>query len=317
MSTRKNRIISIIMTLVMTLSLMLAFASCGSQPSADPKADDTAKDADTTAPAKPEEKKFTAGPITADDENWTIMGAKYRSSQTLVKPDMTDKFEYAITDSGEISVKSLPGGGYNPTAVVQSKKTIALTDVDVEFRSDEGFTYTKEAGGYASMLSFAWCNAPLTDIPEYLDGVGTNGLRAMIPSGAYAVVVSLMGANTADNIADFLYIIMFDGTDPVPETDHRVGYRWAISLGTDVSKPVTVSVKEDEELGYVVVFNNVEFREGERMGETLPIDLTALKGHTDAGYISVGAECASNAEGTGSNFIFSRIGSYPAGAFFN
>lgn len=248
--------------------------------------------------------------------SWKVFGTKYRASQKYVKADMTETFDYVINDSDEIEVRSSEGGGYNPTAVIMSKKQVPLNGLNVEFHADEGFSYTHDSNSYASALSFVWSDSPLTDIPEYLDGIGTNGLRAMIPENAYALVVSFMGTDqTADSISNLLYINLFDGTNPIAEKDNRVGYRWTIWVGTDVYNPTTIEVKEDEELGYVVLVNNAEIREGDRTNETLPIDLSALKEKASGGFIAFGAECS--ADKGASNFTVSKINGSSAGSYFD
>lgn len=276
----------------------------------------------TTAPLDSTSNQGGSGAESAEthdnqiSNSWKVFGSKYRASQKLVKADMTETFDYLINDNDEIEVRSSQGGGYNPTAAIMSKKQVPLNGLSVTFHTDEGFSYNRPANSYGGALSFVWTDSPLTDIPEYLDGIGTNGLRAMIPSGAYALVVSFMGADkSADSISDLMYIILFDGTDPVPEIDNRIGYRWYTQIGTDVSQPISIEVKEDEEAGFVVLINGVEFREGKRGEETLPIDLTALKDKASGGFIAFGAECAE--EGGGSNFTVSTINGASAGSYFD
>lgn len=251
--------------------------------------------------------------------HWATFGTKYRKSLKYVKPDWSEEFAYLINDDDQIEVRSPSikvAGGYFPTAAIQSRGQIPLTDLSFEFKVDEGFTLEHDADTYAGAMSVGWTTAPLAGIPEYLDGVGTNGLRACIPTGveAYSLVVSFLGTtNTTGTIADYLYIILFDGTDPCVEVDNRIGLRFVNDVQIDLSQPCKVEIKEDEELGFVVVVNDVEYRTGKRGEEVLDIDLTPLKDKMDAGHIFIGGESPSDSY---SNFTLMTINGEESGYFF-
>ena len=252
---------------------------------------------------------------------WEVFGTKYRKSFKYVKPDMSEHFAYLYNDEDEIEVRSPTNkvaGGYYPTAIIQSRDTVPLSDLSLTFQTDEGFSYVNPEDGYAGAMSVGWTTQPITGIPEYLDGIGTNGLRACIPTGveAYSLVVSFMGSRETpgDTIADYLYIIMFDGTDPCVEVDNRIGLRFTNRVEIDVSQPVTVEVKEDDVLGFVVSVNGVEYRTGTRGTETIDIDLNPLKDKMDAGFIIFGGESPGNKNFA--NFTLSEINGEPAATFF-
>jgi len=251
--------------------------------------------------------------------NWKVFGSKYRASQVLVRPDMSDKFAYVINDNDEIEVRS-PSmkavGGYNPTAAIMSKTTVPLAPLSVEFHTDEGFTYTRSPDGYSSAVSFVWSDKPMEALPNYLDGIGTNGLRACVPDDAFALVVSFLGTTeTSGDVANLMYIIMFDGTGTAPETDNRTGYRWTNWIETNVAEPILIEIREDETLGYIVNLNGVDYTSGMRGSETLDIDLTPLKDKASSGFIGFGAESAG--DDSYSNFTVSKINGKNAGSYFD
>ena len=254
--------------------------------------------------------------------NWEVFGTKYRKSFKYVKPDMSENFAYILNDEDEIEIRSPTNkvaGGYYPTAIIQSRETVPLTDLSFKFQADEGFSFINPEDGYVGAMSIGWTTQPITGIPEYLDGIGTNGLRACIPTGveAYSLVVSFLGSRETpgDTIADYLYVILFDGTDPCVEIDNRIGLRFTNRVEIDVSQPITVEVKEDDVLGFVVIVNDVEYRTGTRGTDTLDIDLNVLKDKMDAGYIIFGGESPGNKNF--SNFTLSEINGEPAGTFFD
>jgi hypothetical protein len=252
--------------------------------------------------------------------HWATFGTKYRKSLKYFKPDWSEEFAYIINDDDQIEVRSPSikvAGGYFPTAAIQSRGKIPLNDLSFEFKVDEGFTFEHDAETYAGAVSVGWSTEPLAGIPEYLDGIGTNGLRACIPTGveAYSLVVSFLGTtNTTGTIADYLYIILFDGTDPCVEVDNRIGLRFVNEVQIDLSQPCKVEIKEDDELGFVVVVNDVEYRTGKRGEEVLDIDLTPLKEKMDEGHIFIGAE---SPLATYSNFTLMNINEEEAANFFD
>ena len=252
--------------------------------------------------------------------HWATFGTKYRKSLKYFKPDWSEEFAYVINDDDQIEVRSPSmkvAGGYFPTAAIQSRGKIPLNDLSFNFKVDEGFTFEHESDSYAGAVSVGWTTEPLSGIPEYLDGIGTNGFRACIPTGveAYSLVVSFLGsADTTGTIADYLYIILFDGTDPCVEVDNRIGLRFTNKVQIDLSEPCKVEIREDDELGFVVVVNDVEYRTGMRGEEELPIDLTALREKMDEGHIFIGAESPG---ATYSNFTLMDINGKEAGNFFN
>ena len=253
-------------------------------------------------------------PENAISDAWRVLGGKYRISGVLLSTDISDTFSYAYSGD-EIVVKSPPNsykGGYFPTAVIQSKDKLPLDGLSVRFKTDNGFLYTN--AGYSASYSFVWTDKPIEALPQYTDQIGTNGLREALPDGAHALSVIFMGTmDTSGPVSNLMYIVMHDGTDAAPEIDHRRGYRWAFRVDTDLSSGVDISVREDDELGYVVSVNGVEYREGKRGEETIPVDLTPLCG-TDLGHIAFGAEATGKYEFA--NFTVSSICGKPASRYF-
>lgn len=263
-----------------------------------------------------EEERIGDNQISTD---WAVFGTKYRKSMKYITSDMSEEFAYLLNDDDEIEIRSPSievAGGYYPTAAIQSRDTVALNNLSFKFKVDEGFTYTAPQDGYMGAMSVGWCTEPLAGIPEYLDGIGTNGLRPCIPTGveAYSLLVSFIGSrDTKDTVADYLYIILFDGTDPCLETDNRIGIRWYNRVNIDLSEPCTVEVKEDDELGFVVAVNGTEYRTGLRGEELFDIDLNVLKDKMDAGHVIFGGESPGS---TYSNFTLSEINGKSAGTYF-
>ena len=194
-----------------------------------------------------------------------------------------------------------------------SKEKVPLKDLEVTFNSDPGFVYNNI--GYSASYSFIWTSLPLNKLPEFTDQIGTNGLRETIPEKAYALSVIFMGTKaTSGSVSDLMYIILHDATGIAPEIDHRVGYRWFNYVKTDLSAGVYVKINEDETLGYIVSINGVEYREGKRGDEILPIDLNVLK-DVEGGYLCMGAESTGADEYA--NFTWNTINQAPAGNVFN
>lgn len=231
---------------------------------------------------------------TISDE-WDVLAGKYRSSGILIKNDITSEYSYKYENDGSISVMSAPEsvrGGLFPTAAIVSKKKVNLGGLNVTFRAGEGFGFKN--AGYSSSFSFVWTTKPIDSLPEYTDQIGTNGLRECVPDDAYALAVVFMGTKETDRaMSDLMYIIMFDATGAAPEIDHRIGYRWCMNVNTDLSQDVNISVKKDDILGFVISVNDVEYREGVRGNQTLPIDLVPLR-EARRGHICVGAESTGN-----------------------
>ena len=290
----------------------------------DPDGPTTTATDTTAAPGSDSAGDTTEPPVDdfADNQistNWKVFGSKYRKSQVLVRPDMSDQFRYVINDDDEIEVASPASGegGYNPTDVIQSRDMIPLVGLSTEIHTGEGFSYTIPDNSYASAFSFAWIDKDLPEIPNYLAAFGTNGIRDMVPEDATGLAVCFIGtqAEGSGTVADYLYIIVFDPDNPNPETDGHIGVRYSNKIYTDTAQPITIEVKEDEELGYVVVVNGEEIRNGTRGSETLPIDLTALKEKASDGFICYAAEAGN--EGGSANFTVSKINGKTAGSFFD
>lgn len=135
---------------------------------------------------------------------------------------MSETFAYLINDDDEIEVRSPSikvAPGYYPTAAIQSRATVPLADLSCEFKVDDGFLFQSIDGGYAASMSVGWTTQPITRMPEYLDAVGTNGLRACIPEGvnAHSLVISFIGG-AGGTESNWLFIIMNDGN----RSAHRV-----------------------------------------------------------------------------------------------
>ncbi|MBQ7670527.1 MAG: hypothetical protein IJS45_07385, partial [Clostridia bacterium] len=116
-------------------------------------------------------------------------------------------------------------------------------------------------------------------------------------------------------VADYLYIILFDGKNTNPEPDGHHGTRWSNKILTDTYSPISIEVKEDDELGYVIVVNGEEIRTGTRGTETLPVDLSILKDIVTEGFVGYSVENA--AEGGSAHFTVSKINGKSAGSFFD
>lgn len=249
--------------------------------------------------------------------HWEVFATKYRKSQIAVKVDMSEHFAFVINDNDEIEVRSPTikvAPGYFPTAAIQTREKIPLEGLSCEFKVDDGFLFAHEEGSYGASFSVGWTTQPIERIPEYLDAVGTNGLRACIPKevGAYSLVISFLGGSGATDTS-WVYIIMCDGTDPVVEPDNRLGLRWSNQIPFELGEICKVEIKPDDELGFVVCINDQEIRTGMRMEEELPIDLTPLLdqegGHFFIGGEAPGKDCFSN-------FTLSTLNEEPAGTYF-
>ena len=251
--------------------------------------------------------------------NWKVFGSKYKKSQVLVRPDMSDQFRYVINDDDEIEVASPPSGqgGYNPTDVIQSRDMIPIVGLTTEFHTDEGFSFTIPDNSYSSAFSFVWSDKELPEIPNYLNAFGTNGLRDMVAEDATGFAVCFMGTQqgSSDTTCDWVYVILFDGKNTNPQDDGHHGTRFSNMIEVDTSKPITIEVKEDDELGYVIVLNGEEIRTGSIGNDTVPVDLTYLRENATEGYIAYGCECAS--DNGCANFTVSKINGKSAGSFFD
>ncbi|MBQ7161077.1 MAG: hypothetical protein IJR90_05165, partial [Clostridia bacterium] len=174
--------------------------------------------------------------------SWKVFGSKYKKSQILVRPDMSDEFRYIINDDDEIEVDSPVSGkgGYNPTAVIQSRSTVPIVGLSTEFHTNEPFSYSITEG-YCSSVSFVWIDKELVEIPHYLEAMGTNGVRDMVPEDASGFAVCFMGTQAEGNggVADYLYIILFDGKNTNPEPDGHHGTRWSNKILTDTYSPIS------------------------------------------------------------------------------
>ena len=158
-----------------------------------------------------------------------------------------------------------------------------------------------------------WTDKAPTEICEYLDGPGTNGLRECLPDDVSGLCVSFMGSDAAhDSVSNLTYIIRYDGDGARPEIDHRLGHRFTNWSDTDLGQPTTLEIKEDELLGYLVSVNGVEYRTGLIGDETFDIDLNSLK-EVEEGHLTIGGEsnntsfinytlCTINGKGAGSYF---------------
>lgn len=258
--------------------------------------------------------------IAANDisSGWLVIGSKYKKSGVPL-PDMSDKFAYSINADNEIEVRSpdmkLPGcGGYYPIAAIISRETLPLADLSVTFHIDDGFLYEHAGDVWSSSFSVMWTDKYMTEIPQYLEAPGTNGLRESVPADTTGLAVIFMGtASTTDQNADYTYIIRYDGDGATPEIDHRLGYRFSNEVITDLSQPTTIEVKEDDTLGYVVSVNGEEIRTGKRGNDILDIDLNILK-DLDEAHLTIGGEANDT---NFCNFTVSTINGKPAGTFFD
>ena len=278
----------------------------------------TSDETDTQPPASSETDANDSLEYSPENEisaDWEVFGGKYRTSGVLLNNDLSDSFCYTYSDDGGISVSSPPNsvkGGYFPTAAIQSAGTVPLNDLSVSICTDDGFSFDNV--GYSASVSFVWTDKKIESLPQYTDQIGTNGLREAIPDDAHALSVVFLGtADTAGTVSNIMYIILHDGTETAPEIDHRVGYRWAIQISNDLSEGVEIAVSEDKTLGYVVSVNGIEYREGLRGGEPLPIDLTALK-DVKEGNICIGVEATGRDQF--SNFTLNTICGESARDFF-
>jgi len=187
-----------------------------------------------------------------------------------------------------------------------------LEGLTTTFHADEGFSFTST--GWSSSFSVLWTDEPVTTIGYYLEGVGTNGLREFVPETAKGMCVSFMGTKeTSDFNANLIYIITYDGEGSRPEVDNRLGFRYTNWVTTDLSQECTIEVKADDELGYVVSVNGVEYRTGLRGEETYDIDMTGLL-DVEEGYFGIGCE---SAEEGYANFTLSTINGKSAGSYFD
>lgn len=264
-----------------------------------------------------EEEKFIA--VNQISQNWEVFGVKYRNSGIIIPRDLSESFAYMLNDDGGISVRSCPvenESGAFPTSVIQSRNKVSLDGLEIYFKTDEGFKYSNM--GYSASFSFVWTTQAITQMPQYTDQIGTNGLREAVPSdeGAYALSVVFMGSkDTGDATSDLMNIILHDGTDTKPEDDQRIGYRWTSYVSTDLSKGVFIEVNEDDELGYVVSVNGIEYRSGIQGGIESPIDLTVLNDISSEGQICMGAGVTGADEFA--NFTWDTINGEPAGTYFD
>lgn len=318
-----NLVKLLICALALTMALCL-LASCGKEE--EPKETEPVTVADVTE-NEPETGEYDPttdelyDPAVASNDisdNWDVIGGKYdQEFGTLVEEDYTDQFTFALNTNDEIEVRS-PGAdicpGYFPTAAISSKKPVPLDGFSVTFHVDDGFTYSFNGQSYSSAFSVMWTDKTPTELCEYLDGPGTNGLRECLPEDVSGFCISFMGTDqTHDALSDVVYVIRYDGDGMRPELDNRLGYRFANFIDTDLSETTTVELNKDEDLGYVISVNGEELRTGTRGADLYDIYLSTLRRIKD-GYLTVGG--VSN-NYTDINFTLCTIGGKGAGSYFD
>ena len=262
-------------------------------------------------------------------------------------------FAYSINEYGGIRVESpvQTEDSVVATSVVTSKAKTALDGFSVTIKPDE-FNFTKDQAGRSSLFSILGTPDEIGDLDSvgHYDHTGTNGLRNMIaPTKGLAVVINNCYAkNDRTKTASNVMITLVDG-DFKDKCDERLGYRWSFTARNnyeqstncdrtgikqqyeeiDITEGLTVSVRADDEHGYIVTVNGTDYYKGDSIAyfpnnvadqysddsmtaQKNDIDLSALEGLE--GHVTVGC-CGNEIEGTSYSYTIESINGAPAADF--
>lgn len=315
------------------------------------------------------------------EDNWKLMGCKYAAGTRLIirTQDRSavkfENFEFTRGEDGSIDV-DIPDydvfRGIYPTAVVSSKAVTPIDNLEVTFTTGENFTFTADRDLYASYINLLWtqspvnvlCNTSSRDGIFYADCVmdGIRNLAETSEKGLCVYVTNNHSAYAGTKQASTVAIVCFDGSfrdaaDSQPgmrwwfrARNNRAQTAWSDSSGIsqsfeciDVSDGLTIGIRPDAVLGYVVVINGKEYYKGEDVAyfpnntdiievdkgqndyvdmadswinsityARQDIDLSALCGLSD-GYLTLGLTGSTLVEGTDLfNFSVDTINGVPA-----
>ena len=292
------------------------------------------------------------------EDNFTTQSGSFAiASGLLIKNDDGSTFDpgftYTVDDFGGIRVESpvQTDDAVVATSAVTSKAKTPLDGLTVTVKPDE-FDFTKDAAGRSASFSLLWTpDEPYTlDAVDHYDHTGTNGLRNMIKQNkGLAIVINnsynkFNGTKTASNVM----ITLVDG-DFTDACDYRIGYRWSFTARNnyeqspncdrtgirqyyeeiDMTDGLTVSVRADEEHGFIVNINGTDYYESDKIAyfpnniadqydeasmtfQKQDIDLSCLAGLE--GYITVGS-CGNEIPGTSHSYTIESINGAPAADF--
>ena len=270
---------------------------------------------------------------------WQSQG-EYKHIQDFYKTYYADNNyqpHYEITSKGGVKLTALTykeAPGAMSSQCIGSKIKCPLDGVEVKMRFDD-FVMDRLVN-LGSTIYVLWCTEPIGDIVDgyyndyfaFCQGmeqafyVGQNGLRDSMPMGAKGLSICISGSGANEmflgtQVAGSVSISCFDG-EYVNQNDGHLGKRWTFGYrsGEIISQPVqridfsdglTVKVRADEKLGFVVGITDSTglYREfcdtskvsyfpdlpgtGNNWTEQEP-DFSCLKGLT--GYLYIGASAS-------------------------
>lgn len=233
-------------------------------------------------------------------DNWNTFAAKYDSATGNIINDVAG-FSFNDNAEGGIDIvvpsQNEVAGTY-PIAMVSSKYTTTLAGLTVTLQPDDDFDFSLDGQNKASpAISMLWTKTAVNALSSGTEGDGlykdsvlyTNGLRALAGENGVGLAVTVDNSYSAYNgspYASNLSITLFDG-EFYDEVDAAYGFEWEFTArnGEDedgnaddtpqdkskieqkycaisVEDGLTVYVREDSDLGYVVVVNGNEYYKG-------------------------------------------------------
>lgn len=238
---------------------------------------------------------------TSIEDNWKVMGGKYAAGTRLIirNSERTsvkfENFKFSRGDNGSINI-DIPDyeefKGVYPTAIVSSRATTPLDNLEVTMNTGENFTFTADRDLYSSSLNLLWtqssidkiCNVSSRDGLFYADAV-LDGIRSLAETSEKGLCVYITNNHSGyaeTKQASTVAIVCFDGSfrdvaDSQPgkrwwfrARNNRAQTAWSDSSGItqsfeciDITDGLTISIRPDSALGYVVVINGKEYYKGE------------------------------------------------------
>ncbi|MBR5515146.1 MAG: S-layer homology domain-containing protein [Clostridia bacterium] len=243
-----------------------------------------------------------------------------------------DGFKFSETEKGGIRAEipdydTFPGA-YG-IALISSPKATALDGMSLRIMPDE-FDFKVDENNFSNQISVLWTQEVvdyIADIPyskglDQADKFLAKGLRNLIAEGSKGLCITLNNVSDSysnSKTASTLTVVYYDGEY---KNNENLGYEWNFTryytygdpdimplsydpsgdsslyngeyANIDTSDGLTVSIKADEKLGYIVNVNGVDYVRAynEEKSDYEEVDLTGLK-DLESGYISVGAICNS------------------------
>lgn len=229
-----------------------------------------------------------------------------------------EAFSFAYTDKGALRAE-IPDydtmTGIGGSAVMSSENKESLDGLTVVVYPDK-FDFNPDENGVGNQISLLWTELTIDMIADPVNGKGammytdlyTSGLKNIMPEGGKGLCITLGNTNEENNeentkTASDLSVVYYDGSefkswdftrehedndDIMPlildsyEEDIYNRYTGEY-VDIDITYGLVISIRSDNELGYVVNVNGVDYAM-----ESDPIDLKGLKA-VNKGYITVGA----------------------------